>query len=111
MSDKFFFKGRPGNKPKHVNHAFAPKRVIKQGTPEHPLSLSVENDARKAEIEGLVEDNGLHAVITVDVNVPENLAELDCILNKPVSVSVEQTPNRNDPCSCGSGKKFKKCCG
>jgi hypothetical protein len=19
-------------------------------------------------------------------------------------------PNRNDPCSCGSGKKYKKCC-
>ena len=22
-----------------------------------------------------------------------------------------ETPGRNDPCSCGSGKKFKKCCG
>jgi uncharacterized protein YecA (UPF0149 family) len=22
-----------------------------------------------------------------------------------------QMPGRNDPCSCGSGKKFKKCCG
>ncbi|MCG3177346.1 MAG: Peptide deformylase [Candidatus Omnitrophica bacterium] len=22
-----------------------------------------------------------------------------------------QEPGRNDPCSCGSGKKFKKCCG
>lgn len=21
------------------------------------------------------------------------------------------TPGRNDPCPCGSGKKFKKCCG
>ncbi len=23
----------------------------------------------------------------------------------------EQKPGRNDPCSCGSGKKYKKCCG
>jgi hypothetical protein len=23
----------------------------------------------------------------------------------------EDTPGRNDPCSCGSGKKYKKCCG
>ena len=23
----------------------------------------------------------------------------------------EVTPGRNDPCSCGSGKKYKKCCG
>ena len=21
-----------------------------------------------------------------------------------------ETPNRNDPCPCGSGKKYKKCC-
>jgi uncharacterized protein len=21
------------------------------------------------------------------------------------------TPGRNDPCTCGSGKKYKKCCG
>ena len=27
------------------------------------------------------------------------------------TVVKEQTPGRNDPCSCGSGKKFKKCCG
>ena len=28
--------------------------------------------------------------------------------NKPVQVDF--TPGRNDPCPCGSGKKFKKCC-
>jgi len=25
-------------------------------------------------------------------------------------VHVDKTPGRNDPCPCGSGKKFKKCC-
>lgn len=31
----------------------------------------------------------------------------------PVSpiVSSESKPGRNDPCPCGSGKKYKKCCG
>ena len=23
----------------------------------------------------------------------------------------EKKPGRNDPCSCGSGKKYKNCCG
>lgn len=23
----------------------------------------------------------------------------------------EPTPGRNEPCPCGSGKKYKKCCG
>ena len=26
-------------------------------------------------------------------------------------VHVEKEPGRNDPCPCGSGKKYKKCCG
>jgi SEC-C motif-containing protein len=30
---------------------------------------------------------------------------------KPETVRKEQTVGRNDPCPCGSGKKFKKCCG
>ena len=27
------------------------------------------------------------------------------------TVRAEATPGRNEPCGCGSGKKFKKCCG
>ena len=30
---------------------------------------------------------------------------------KPAPVRVEQKAGRNDPCPCGSGKKYKKCCG
>ena len=26
-------------------------------------------------------------------------------------IKADQTPSRNDPCPCGSGKKYKKCCG
>ena len=27
------------------------------------------------------------------------------------TIIADRKPGRNDPCSCGSGKKFKKCCG
>jgi len=30
---------------------------------------------------------------------------------RPAMRRVEPAPGRNDPCPCGSGKKFKKCCG
>jgi uncharacterized protein YchJ len=36
--------------------------------------------------------------------------ELDAILNKPATQTTTPTLNRNAPCSCGSSKKFKKCC-
>ncbi len=33
--------------------------------------------------------------------------------HEPVAQVIRESPKigRNDPCSCGSGKKFKKCCG
>jgi preprotein translocase subunit SecA len=26
-------------------------------------------------------------------------------------IRAQKTPGRNDPCPCGSGKKYKHCCG
>lgn len=31
--------------------------------------------------------------------------------SKPMPIRVEKKPGRNDPCPCGSGKKYKNCCG
>jgi len=31
-------------------------------------------------------------------------------LNPPQPITTEEKVGRNDPCSCGSGKKYKKCC-
>jgi len=35
----------------------------------------------------------------------------DCIMNPKEPPRVVQKVGRNDPCPCGSGKKYKKCCG
>jgi beta-glucosidase-like glycosyl hydrolase len=40
----------------------------------------------------------------------EQLAREDEAKRLPVKVEAGE-PGRNDPCKCGSGKKFKKCCG
>lgn len=31
--------------------------------------------------------------------------------SKPKPIHVEAKPGRNEPCPCGSGKKYKNCCG
>ena len=31
-------------------------------------------------------------------------------LTKPLSIRKALSPGRNDPCLCGSGQKYKKCC-
>jgi len=33
------------------------------------------------------------------------------LLNPQQPVTVEKKVGRNEPCPCGSGTKFKKCCG
>ena len=40
-------------------------------------------------------------------------AEEEILANtKPVDpIEADKEPGRNDPCPCGSGKKYKKCCG
>ncbi|WP_394388277.1 PBPRA1643 family SWIM/SEC-C metal-binding motif protein [Shewanella woodyi] len=111
MSDKFFFKGRKTPKPKHESFGYNTKRASKLGTSDNPLNLVVNSETRKAEIETLLSTHELTANIEVNPEAKENTLELDGVLNKPQTTRFDKKPNRNEPCPCGSGNKFKKCCG
>ena len=41
----------------------------------------------------------------------EKRQEIAKAYKKSKTIVKEKTPGRNDPCPCGSGKKYKKCCG
>ena len=107
---KLFFKGRIEPRENYQRFGYNTKRASKLGSADLPLSLKVTCEQRKKEVEALLEQHNLQAVIEIDPANAENLMELDGLLNKPKTQIVEITPKRNDPCSCGSGKKFKKCC-
>jgi SWIM/SEC-C metal-binding protein len=118
MSDKFFFKGRQDARQHHTAHGgFQTNASKKPGSKKFPLTLVVTSEARKQEIEALVAEADLFASIKVDASADavESIAELTTVLGKGVTVTKAVTsakvPARNDPCSCGSGVKFKKCCG
>ncbi|MBR9726598.1 PBPRA1643 family SWIM/SEC-C metal-binding motif protein [Shewanella intestini] len=111
MSDKFFFKGRQTPKPAYGESGYNTKRQAKVGTATNPLILSVQNEAREQEVQQIVAQHKLVANITINADVAENILQLEGILNKPKAVTAEAKINRNAPCICGSGKKYKKCCG
>ena len=113
MSDKFFFKGRQDARQDHKNSGYTAKGNIKRGSKKYPLQLSVGSEQRKAEVAALVAEHALFAdiVVTEDAEAEENIAELMALVNKTDTVKVDKTPARNEPCACGSGKKYKKCCG
>lgn len=90
---------------------FSPKRNEKVGSAAYPLSLVVTSSERQLEIESILEANNLFANIEVDDKGAEDISQLDVALNIPKTQVFEKVPERNAPCSCGSGKKYKKCCG
>ncbi|NQY49564.1 MAG: SEC-C domain-containing protein [Colwellia sp.] len=106
-----YYKGRIHTRHNHVTTGYNTKRAVKLGSEKKPLTLVVNSDERKLEVAALVAENGLFADISVDSAVEENINELNSTLNKPTTTRFDKTPNRNDPCLCGSGKKYKKCCG
>jgi SWIM/SEC-C metal-binding protein len=106
-----YYKGRIHTRVNHIKTGYNTKRAAKLGTEKHPLTLVVTSEERKIEVAALVAENKLFADITVDGASDENINELNSVLNKPTTTTFEKTPNRNDPCLCGSGKKYKKCCG
>ncbi|KGJ89472.1 PBPRA1643 family SWIM/SEC-C metal-binding motif protein [Thalassotalea sp. ND16A] len=108
---KFFYRGTPDVMGKYGKAGYSPKAKMKLGTANNPLTLVVANDERLKEVQALVIEHNLVANIDVNSETVENLLELDGVLNTPKTQVFAKTPERNDPCSCGSGKKYKKCCG
>ncbi len=113
MSDKFFFKGRQDPRLDHTGSAYTSRAGLKSGTRKYPLQLTVGSEQRKAEVAALALEHDIFADIRVseDPDFEENILELTALINRAATVTVTRTPERNAPCSCGSGKKFKKCCG
>ncbi|WP_372958320.1 PBPRA1643 family SWIM/SEC-C metal-binding motif protein [Marinobacter sp.] len=114
MSDKFFYKGRQDARQHHTAYGgFETGASKKAGSKKYPLTLVVTSEARKQEVEAQVAAAGLYANITVDAceGAIESISELTALSGKGATVTTAKAPSRNDPCTCGSGNKFKKCCG
>lgn len=107
---KFFYKGRPDIMGKHNQGTYKPEPNVKPGSKLAPLNLTVTTAEKKSEVEKMLAEHGLFAKITLDESAQENLDELTSVLNRPKPQVFEKKPQRNDPCLCGSGKKYKKCC-
>jgi len=63
------------------------------------------------ELESVFEENGWKYTIELEPDKPEDITDLEILLNPLKTKIAEKKVGRNEPCSCGSGKKYKKCCG
>jgi len=74
-------------------------------SPEDRAKEEARLEAMRQELEASLES----AVTNEDEIVEADFEEGEAPVHKPIRT--EKKPKRNDPCPCGSGKKFKQCCG
>jgi len=87
------------------------KKAFRIGTPKAPANISVTDQARKEEVESILLENKWVGVVSLDPDKEEDIRDLEVLQSKtPRAVSTKQA-KRNDPCPCGSKKKYKRCCG
>ena len=84
--------------------------MAKLGSKKRPLILKVQDQSRIGRITEICAENDWHYIIGIEPGKPEDISDLEKLLNPPDRTSTMPKIGRNEPCTCGSGKKFKKCC-
>ena len=90
---------------------FDGKKTAKLGAETNPAVVNVQTEERFKEVASIFEENGWKYTIGLEPDKPEDITELERLLNPPKPKIAEKKVGRNEPCPCGSGNKYKKCCG
>lgn len=92
-------------------NVFADKRTAKLGTEKKPAMVQVQTEDRRQEIESVFKEHGWKYIIKLEPDKPEDIIDLEGLLHPPKPMTAEKKIGRNALCPCGSGNKYKKCCG
>ena len=84
--------------------------MAKLGSQKKPVIVRVHSQDKARYVAETCEEHGWHYIIGFEPDKPEDTSDLEKLLN-PSLPAASIKIGRNDPCPCGSGKKYKKCCG
>jgi SWIM/SEC-C metal-binding protein len=90
---------------------FDGKKSPKLGSKTNPAVVNVQTEERFNEVVSIFEKNGWKYTIELEPDKPEDITALERLLSPPKPKIAEKKVGRNEPCPCGSGNKYKKCCG
>ncbi len=86
------------------------KNTAKLGTEKNPAVVNVQTEERVKELESVFDKNGWKYTIELEPDKSEDIKALEILMNPIKTKIAEKKVGRNEPCPCGSGKKYKKCC-
>lgn len=82
---------------------------IRQPLTDHPaVARFIAANDRHFEVMNRGERADQHGIVMIP---PEEIAPVMQEIAAAYQAILSIRPGRNDPCACGSGRKFKKCCG
>jgi SWIM/SEC-C metal-binding protein len=90
---------------------FNGKKTAKLGTKKKPAVVNVQTEERLKEVASIFEEKNWEHTIGLEPDKPEDITDLEILLNPPKLKIADKRVGRNEPCPCRSGKKHKKCCG
>ena len=85
--------------------------MSKIGTKKHPVIARVQTPERAQEVFALCQAHGLQCIIGVEPGKPEDISDYERAASPAQPIRAVPKTGPNELCPCGSGKKFKKCCG
>ena len=86
--------------------------MAKLGTKQKPAVVRVQMQERASEILKKCNENGWQVIVGIEPDNEEDISDVNKLLgltdeNTKTVYNVEKV-GRNDPCPCGSGKKYQK---
>ena len=93
-----------------MNNKFDGRRKGKLGSHYNPAVINVHTKTRAKELEAIFKKNNWQYKIEMDKKKSEDITDLELLQNPTKPLMVEKKAGRNEPCPCGSGKKYKQCC-
>jgi SWIM/SEC-C metal-binding protein len=85
--------------------------MSKLGTQKQPVVAHVKSQKRVEEILSICNTKGWKVIVGIEPNKPEDISDIERLLNPPEAPKSQVKTGRNEPSPCGSGKKYKRCCG
>ena len=79
--------------------------MTKLGSKENPAVVHVETMERAGEIVAFCDKKNWQVIVGIEPDKPEDLSDIERLLNPPKPVTKAITIGRNEPCPCGSGEK------
>lgn len=84
--------------------------MAKLGSKKCPIYVRVASHEQLRVVADQCAQLDLHFIAELSPDHPPDLEQFERAINPPQPVKTQMCVGRNDPCPCGSGRKFKKCC-